>query len=78
MCRGDLHWVDQDDDYDDNNDNNDDDSDGHGDNDGHDDHDGYPAQGSHCQAQSQGDRCLEAVEAPGAHHEDVLNYHYDH
>ena len=70
MCQGDLHWVDQGDDYDDNNDNNDDDSDGHGDNDGHDDHDGYPAQGSHCQARSPADRCLEAVEAPGGDHED--------
>ena len=68
MCQGDLHWVDQDDDYDGNNDDNDDDHNGHDDD--HDDHDGYPAQGSHCQAQSPADRCLEAVEAPGADHED--------
>ena len=64
MCQGDLRWVDQGDDGHDNNYDNDDD------NDGHDDHDGYPAQGSHCQAQSPADRCLEAVEAPGADHED--------
>ena len=64
MCQGDLHWVDQDDDGDDN----DDDHNGHDDD--HDDHDGYPAQGSHCQAQSPADRCLEAVEAPGGDHED--------
>ena len=62
MCRGGLQWVDQVDDYDDNNDDDDDNND--------DDHDGYPAQGSHCQAQSPADRCLEAVEAPGGDHED--------